>query len=517
MSIGTPCFLYPVRFSASSYDLVINHGGMNETISITVETGRDYWFSGDSTADDSNGNGDLVKLLEDALNSATMVGQSFTVELSSQNVITVTGAMIFSLLWDDAGTTLDGSIFGSDGSPTAADLSTVFPKVTSGIWSPGFPPWNDSRDQQPITGALSRSVSGLVRGSFFGLPNKERDLMFDMVNREKTLEEFRETTETHGTIEDLWIRAGCLGRRVRYYPDEADRDAFSAYRFRDSEHPFERSSIDPFRWTTSLRLVLESAATTSSSGDGDGDGDGDGGSSIPSNIIAGGNLAHWWKFSEGSTSSATDFGLNASSTDMSITGATSIAGGGPTALGNPDSILFNGSTGLAEVNARAAFADTPIGTLFGTNEFSVSWWMKDAASYSNWATWIACLGDVSWLSGWGLYYYYYNFWAWQDAHSSGGYFGSFSGANTWRHYALVFDASNAVWGMSIDGTSTGTINATVDTSLGAASENAYLTVGGIRDPSGFAGSWTACEVCDLRLYSTVLTASEITSIAGGDW
>ena len=120
-----------------------------------------------------------------------------------------------------------------------------------------------------------------------------------------------------------------------------------------------------------------------------------GGGGIPDSIIAGDNLAHWWKLTDGatSTSSATDFGVSASSTDMTLTGASNVSSDGPK-NGSPDVIEFNGSTGLGEVKARDGGSNTPLGTLFASDNFTVTWWMKDAtASYSNWATWIACLGE----------------------------------------------------------------------------------------------------------------------------
>ena len=74
-----------------------------------------------------------------------------------------------------------------------------------------------------------------------------------------------------------------------------------------------------------------------------------GGVVIPPSIIAGANLAHWWKLDEGDTSTAKDYGLSAASTDMTLAGATNAAGDGPTEIGSPDVIGFNGSTGLGEV------------------------------------------------------------------------------------------------------------------------------------------------------------------------
>jgi len=247
-------------------------------------------------------------------------------------------------------------------------------------------------------------------------------------------------------------------------------------------------------------------------------GAGGGGGGIPASIIAGENLVHWWKLNEGSTSTATDYGLSASSTDMTLTGASNVATDGPSEIGTPDVIEFNGSTGLGEVKARDGGSDTPLGTLFASDNFTVTWWMKDdSAYYSSYATFLACLASSGWSSGgFGIYYYFSNLYPWEGASSAGAYSGSWSGAGSWRHHALRFNGAGGKWQHFLNGTQASTTNATINTDVSAAT-NAYFTLAGVKNPAGGTGSRTAPKMCDVRLYDVVLTDSNISDIADGDW
>ena len=247
---------------------------------------------------------------------------------------------------------------------------------------------------------------------------------------------------------------------------------------------------------------------------------GGGGGGIPASIIARDNLAHWWKLTDGatSTSSASDEGVSAASTDMTLTGAANVSSDGPSEIGTPDVIEFNGSTGLGEVKARDGGSDTALGTLFASDNFTVTWWMKDdAGSYSNWASWVACLADNSWTSGgWGIYYYYFNFYVWEGAHNQGGYSGSWSGASSWRHHAIRYNGAGGSWQHFLNGTQNATINATINTDVSAATD-AYFTLAGVKKPNGTIEGRTGSKMCDVRLYDIVLTDSNISDIADGDW
>jgi hypothetical protein len=245
--------------------------------------------------------------------------------------------------------------------------------------------------------------------------------------------------------------------------------------------------------------------------------DAGGGAVIPASIIARENLAHWWKLDEGDTSAAKDYGLSASSTDMTLTGASNAAGDGPTEIGSPDVISFSG--GLGEVKARDAGSDTPLGTLFATDNFTLTWWMKDATvSYSQLATWVACVAtSASWTSGgFGIYYSYYSMYPWEGAHNAGGTAGSWGGAGSWRHHAIRFNGAGGKLQHLLNGTQNMSLNVTINTDVSAAT-NAYFTLAGVKDPGGTITNQTSPKMSDVRLYDSVLTDANISDIADGDW
>jgi len=250
------------------------------------------------------------------------------------------------------------------------------------------------------------------------------------------------------------------------------------------------------------------------------------GGGIPESITARDNLVHWYKMNEGSTSAVTDVGLSASSTDMTLLGASSSVGG-PTAIGTPDVIKFNGTTGVGVVNARVAGTNTALGDLFDTNTFTVSWWMKDTTvSYSLYMTWLACVASTVWTKGWGIYYYYANFWPWQDAYNVGAYAGGYSGAGSWRHHVIRYDPAASVsgqWEHFINGTpSAGNASVTLDTGVGTATgsddgTNVWFSLGAAKRSDGVVVNHTAPYISDLRFYNIAITDANIDSIYAGDW
>jgi len=250
---------------------------------------------------------------------------------------------------------------------------------------------------------------------------------------------------------------------------------------------------------------------------------------IPASITAGENLVHWYKMNEESTSAVTDFGLSAASTDMTLLGASSEASG-PTAIGSPDVIKFNGTTGVGSVYVRSGGTNTALGTLFDTNTWSVSWWMKDdTASYnnSNWHHWIGCVDSTSWYwpGAWGVRYYYSNFCVW-------GYVGAALNSyltmwptalamDSWRHYVLTFNDTSNEFEAWIDGVKTIAYDGddyglNIDTSVGTNTVE-YLSIGALKHPNESVGQWTAPYFSDLRFYNITLSDANIAAIYAGDW
>ena len=106
-------------------------------MTLTVAISRNYWVSGDT--DIRTGQGDLIRILEESLNSNAQ-GNVFTVSLSTENIVTITSldALDFTILWKDALTTVDPGIWGFD--PDVIDQDPhVAPWQSKGVWIPGEP------------------------------------------------------------------------------------------------------------------------------------------------------------------------------------------------------------------------------------------------------------------------------------------------------------------------------------------------------------------------------------------
>lgn len=262
MAVPSAGLLYPVRFPATAYVIRVISDGVTEDLpfpqSGTLTVGRDYWVSGDSAADSAAGNGDLVQMLEDALN-ANSPAVVYTVTISSGNVITVTSdGNDFSILWAHANTTLDETIFGFTNANTASATSAVAPNSSQGAWLPARPPRVDGRPRVPVVGGVARAISGLQRTSRLATPYAERDLTFSLLPQAKALREYEAATDPFGSFEEAWLSSISLGRLLRYYPDASARTitSYTTYRSRSLDDPLSR--MEPttmLRWEVKLQLV----------------------------------------------------------------------------------------------------------------------------------------------------------------------------------------------------------------------------------------------------------------------
>jgi len=258
--IEKDCILWPVRFEQASYDLVVRNGLVTSTLTLNVTAGRNYWLSGDDQADaaTNGGTGDLVLMLQTLLDTAS---GPFTVTLSSTGGLTITNAFVgtpddWSIRWADAATTLDDAIFGFDGDAYPSGGTLTAPNQTKGIWHPGITRSEDSRDRQPVAGAVGLTMSGLARVSQLGTPKKTRDLAWDLVPQAKGLSEYAASTEPTGAFESGWLDAISKGYAFRVYDNAETRtvSSFGLYRTRSLASPMSRS-IAATRFDVSLQAV----------------------------------------------------------------------------------------------------------------------------------------------------------------------------------------------------------------------------------------------------------------------
>lgn len=252
---------WPVRFDATSYVVRVTTGSTTENLSITgLTVGRDYWIVGDAQIDDAAQDGDVLAILESALNSHTDAGGAvYTVGLTEDGYLSISvDSGTFQILWSHASTTFPIALLGvatSLPSPAAASFTTE--KSVQGHWSPPWLPRHSPRIVRPIV-AHRATLSGLVRSASFGEPAALRDLEWVLLPQADALSEYSTgTSRNGGCAEALHREAAALGRRLRYYVDRTSKTASSYTVLRSVEAPgVVPYEVDPTylsRWSYTLR------------------------------------------------------------------------------------------------------------------------------------------------------------------------------------------------------------------------------------------------------------------------
>lgn len=281
MTLNNSCVLWPIVFDDS---IGVSLGYYNVSVESddpspealrfpalssspsTITSTRNYWVSGDSQTDVSdgsvNGHADLLKILKECLESHSSF-ETFTVALNSSFQCVITSSAPFVIHWDAVDTSLDFQIFGFEyntySSASVGGTQTLTsPNQVKGLWRPKKPIWGDSRARKPTVGGVSTSVSGLTRISqIIGPPDSksERDLEWRFFAKTQGLKEYGATTEPYGTFEHAWERI-VAGLPFRYYVDETTLGTSSSYRLyytRDLEDPLVRNEEFQILWNTRLR------------------------------------------------------------------------------------------------------------------------------------------------------------------------------------------------------------------------------------------------------------------------
>lgn len=236
MAPPSTLWLYPLRNTdldrttdGTTYVLRVTRNtteNLNFPASGSLTADRNYWFSGDAQADADGsvgGVGDLCEMLRATLATHTS-GATWTVTLSAANVITIGCSAAFSILWANAATTLSALPFGFPQTDTASGASVAATNQTDGSWAPGVAFRTDSRDQQPVTTRIARSLSGRIRASRVSLPRKTRAVSYHLLAQEYILDEYAGTLRS---FERMQTNGLSYGRPIRLYTDATSRTSTS--------------------------------------------------------------------------------------------------------------------------------------------------------------------------------------------------------------------------------------------------------------------------------------------------
>lgn len=259
------CILTPIRFDAASYVIRVKLGSTSEDVTVNVTVGRDYWLSGDGTADSSAGNGDLLKVITDAITSGHSGGGAAGTTASvvfqdGRPFVRFSATPDIKLAWSGVNVTFDPTILGWETGVDSPEQATITaPNRMQGLWAPQAAGGPDSRDRVSTLRGVSRAMDGTIFTSDFGDQAEPRDVNFELLNQDEILEEY--AVDTYGTagvydaFEIYWRDSISKGRRMRIVEDVSDLTTFATYVNANPADPKTRNAAYPVRWDVALQLV----------------------------------------------------------------------------------------------------------------------------------------------------------------------------------------------------------------------------------------------------------------------
>jgi hypothetical protein len=231
MSVAEPLLIVPYWFSAASYVLVVETdvaGSESLTFGGSLNTsGRNYWATGDGQSDASTlgGPGDLLALLETCLETHSGITTASVSISSSTFLVSATldsGDNTMKLLWDHGSTTLPKAIFGWDASDASFAATQTGANYPYGLWRPGMAIWEDSRWLSRSLRGSAYTMSGKCRTSDFGTGEDGRRINWQLLGKEKILQEYEAAAETNNSLEYIWEERLGAGSYARLYADESN-------------------------------------------------------------------------------------------------------------------------------------------------------------------------------------------------------------------------------------------------------------------------------------------------------
>ncbi len=238
-------------FPAASASVVVTANSVTETLSVDL-SGSDWWYVGPS----SESTGDLIAALDAALTTHSELSiATITVSTSDfRSTIAVNASTVIE--WDDASTTLPAEPFGwsSSADTGLATTSIVSPNSVSGVWRPGRPPNEDSRDRVAVIGGARSTLLGESRVSHFGLSKAHRDVAWDILTRDRVLTEYAASQRAYDCFQVAWEESIGRGYPMRLFDSVTDSSPVGTYRVRELGRGYDRSAQWFVRWGVQLRL-----------------------------------------------------------------------------------------------------------------------------------------------------------------------------------------------------------------------------------------------------------------------
>lgn len=255
MSVPEAYFFWSRRFDSQPTVRLDVSGTGQETVTIPFDSTVDYYTMG------TIAQATLLAAFEAGLETHSS-GAGFTVTsttISDVPTIQISGTLNWRILWANINTTLDPQILGW----TAVDMPSLVasansPNMAGQVWRPRRPISNDSREQRPIIGGLTRSISGQLRVSNFGQPFKERTITFQRFLEQYALQEYAPATEPQNTFEEFWQDGAALGRPFRLWQAGEFFSAAPEYRMSSLQQPMERDAQYPVLWNANLPMIRTS-------------------------------------------------------------------------------------------------------------------------------------------------------------------------------------------------------------------------------------------------------------------
>ncbi len=240
---------WSTKLSSDSATIRIAAGGSTETLAVDL-SGEDYWF-----VTNTESTGSIIEAVATAIESHTQISTctgSYSFTTFKARFVCNTD---FQFVWTDGLASLPPDLIGYDGITNSSTGSTlVSPDGSRGVWRPGRPPREDSRDRNNMVGGTRSTVIGSTRTAHFGITTAERDLFWHLLPKEKALQEYADSGNPDGAFESAWLRSVGKGWPFRLFDaeDSASKSGVGDYVIRSLNNPMDRDGQFGNRWTVTL-------------------------------------------------------------------------------------------------------------------------------------------------------------------------------------------------------------------------------------------------------------------------